>query len=66
VFERFHRVGTGLVHEVRAVGLGLAIVRHVVDAHGGKVALETELGAGSTFSLVLPIAAGVPGPAQPA
>ena len=66
VFERFHRVGTGLVHEVRGVGLGLAIVRHVVDAHGGKVSLETELGAGSTFSLVLPIAAGVPGPAQPA
>ncbi len=55
IFERFHRVGTGLVHEVRGVGLGLAIVRHVVLAHGGSVEVESEPGRGSTFSIVLPL-----------
>lgn len=55
IFERFHRVGTSLVHEVRGVGLGLAIVRHIVDAHGGRVELVSEPGAGSTFSIVLPL-----------
>ena len=34
IFDRFHRVGTGLVHDVRGAGLGLAIVRHVAEAHG--------------------------------
>jgi signal transduction histidine kinase len=55
IFERFHRVGSSLVHEVRGVGLGLAIVRHIVDAHGGRVLVESQPGAGSTFSLVLPL-----------
>jgi signal transduction histidine kinase len=57
IFERFHRVGTGLVHEVRGAGLGLAIVRHVVLAHGGRVEVKSAPGEGSTFSIVLPIAA---------
>jgi signal transduction histidine kinase len=55
IFERFHRVGTGLVHEVRGAGLGLAIVRHVVRAHGGRVEVESEAGRGSTFTIVLPV-----------
>ena len=57
IFERFHRVGTGLVHEVRGSGLGLSIVEHVVRTHGGEVEVESELGAGSTFSIHLPIEA---------
>ena len=55
IFERFHRVSTGLVHDVKGSGLGLSIVQHIVQAHGGKVAVESRVGEGSTFSLYLPI-----------
>jgi signal transduction histidine kinase len=55
IFERFHRVGTGLVHDVKGSGLGLSIVQHIVQAHGGKVTVESRPGEGSTFSLHLPI-----------
>jgi signal transduction histidine kinase len=58
IFERFHRVGTGLVHEVRGSGLGLAIVKHIVDAHRGKVTVESDLGRGSVFTIHLPIEPG--------
>ena len=57
VFERFHRVGTGLVHDVKGSGLGLALVRHIVDAHGGTVSVESRPGAGSTFTVRLPLGA---------
>jgi len=55
IFDRFHRVGRSLVHEVKGSGLGLAIVKHVTMAHGGTVAVESELGRGSIFTLRLPI-----------
>jgi len=55
IFDRFHRVSTGLLHDVKGSGLGLAIVRHVLDAHGGEVRVESRQGHGSTFSIVLPI-----------
>jgi signal transduction histidine kinase len=54
VFERFHRVSTGLVHDVRGVGLGLSIVQHIVQAHGGHVTVDSDVGKGSTFSIHLP------------
>jgi two-component system phosphate regulon sensor histidine kinase PhoR len=54
IFERFHRVGNGLEHDVKGCGLGLSIVRHVMEAHGGRVEVESEPGTGSTFRLVLP------------
>jgi signal transduction histidine kinase len=66
IFERFHRVGGSLVHDVRGVGLGLAIVRHVVEAHRGRVEVESEPGRGSTFSIVLPLRASGSGEARPA
>jgi signal transduction histidine kinase len=58
IFDRFHRVGTGLVHEVKGSGLGLAIVDHIVRVHGGRIAVESEPGRGSTFSIRLPLRPG--------
>ncbi|HEV2843676.1 MAG TPA: HAMP domain-containing sensor histidine kinase, partial [Thermoanaerobaculia bacterium] len=57
IFDRFHRIGTGLVHDVKGSGLGLSIVRHIVEAHGGKVTVESRPGEGSVFSIHLPIEA---------
>jgi signal transduction histidine kinase len=59
IFERFHRVGSGLVHDVKGSGLGLSIVHHIAAAHGGRVTVVSEPGRGSTFTLHLP-AAGAP------
>lgn len=58
IFDRFHRVSTGLVHDVKGSGLGLAIVRHVADAHGGRVSVDSEPGRGSRFTLHLPLGSG--------
>jgi len=54
VFEKFYRVSTGLIHDVRGSGLGLAIVKHTMDAHGGKITVKSRPGFGSTFTLYLP------------
>jgi len=62
IFDRFHRVGTGLVHDVKGSGLGLAIVKHIVSAHGGRVTVESAPGEGSVFTLHLPAAANGRGP----
>lgn len=66
VFEKFYRVGNVLVHDVKGSGLGLSIVKHIVEAHQGKVTVESQLGAGSTFVIHLPTEDGaMPKPAQP-
>lgn len=54
LFERFYRVDKARSRSLGGTGLGLAIVKHVITAHGGRVAVETTPGAGSTFSLILP------------
>jgi two-component system phosphate regulon sensor histidine kinase PhoR len=53
IFQKFYRVDDRLARQSEGSGLGLAIVEHIVRAHGGHVELESELGKGSTFSLVL-------------
>jgi two-component system phosphate regulon sensor histidine kinase PhoR len=55
LFERFYRVDKGRSRELGGTGLGLAIVKHIIQAHGGRVTVESTLGKGSTFTLHLPI-----------
>jgi two-component system, OmpR family, sensor histidine kinase SenX3 len=54
IFERFYRVDRARSRETGGTGLGLAIVRHVAENHGGSVAVTSELGAGTTFTVQLP------------
>ncbi len=54
LFERFYRVDRARSRELGGTGLGLAIVKHLARAHGGDVAVESTLGAGSTFVIELP------------
>jgi signal transduction histidine kinase len=55
IFEKFYRVGDPLVHNTKGSGLGLSLVRHIVQAHGGEVAVESEPGQGSKFIITLPV-----------
>jgi len=57
IFEKFYRVGDPLVHNTKGSGLGLSLVRHIVQAHGGEVAVDSAPGQGSKFTIVLPVRA---------
>ena len=65
IFERFYRVDKARSSSLGGTGLGLAIVKHIAQALGGRVEVSSELGAGSRFSIFLPLASG-PRPAAPA
>jgi signal transduction histidine kinase len=54
IFDRFHRVCGSIAHDVKGSGLGLSIVRHIVEAHGGRAGVESKPGKGSCFYLWLP------------
>ena len=55
IFERFYRLGSELRRETPGVGIGLSIVKHIVEAHGGKVRVDSDVGRGSRFTLELPL-----------
>ncbi len=56
IFEKFYRAGDPLVHNTKGSGLGLSLVRHITQAHGGDIAVESTPGKGSKFILSLPLA----------
>ena len=55
IFERFYRCGSELRRETQGVGIGLSIVKHIVEAHGGRIVVRSAVGQGSRFTLELPV-----------
>ena len=56
IFEKFYRAGDPLVHNTKGSGLGLSLVRHISQAHGGDISVESTPGKGSKFILSIPLA----------
>ncbi|MGI9542918.1 MAG: sensor histidine kinase, partial [Cyclobacteriaceae bacterium] len=55
VFDKFYRVPSGAIHNTKGTGLGLTLVKHIMEAHGGKIELVSQVGKGSSFRLKFPL-----------